>query len=75
MGNVIESVAEYLRRAGRLKANALSARWFAEDQPALSREPMFPLWMKIGAPAAISLLLVTYLILFFLLRNDLNLVR
>jgi type VI secretion system protein ImpK len=72
---VIEGVAEYLRSAGRLKANALAGHWFVDDQPALLREPMFPLWMKIGGCVAVSLLVVTYLILFFLLRNDLNLVR
>src|SRR5215204_917352 len=75
LGNVIAVVAEYLRRAGRLKANAISAHWFATDQPALQSEPTFPLWMKIGGSVAVGLLLVTYLILVFLLRNDLDLVR
>jgi type VI secretion system protein ImpK len=75
LGSVIANVAEYLRRAGRLKANALSAHWFVADQPVLAREPLFTLWMKICAPLAVGVLLVTYLILFFLLRNDLNLVR
>jgi type VI secretion system protein ImpK len=75
LGAAIEQVAEYLRRAGRIKAKSLSAHWFAEDQPALTREPAFPLWMKIGAGVATSMLVVTYLILFLLLRNDLNLVR
>lgn len=72
---VIENVAEYLRRAGRLKSGALSAHWFADDQPELTREQGLPLWIKIGAPVAACLMLLTYAILFFLLRNDLNLVR
>jgi type VI secretion system protein ImpK len=75
LASVIANVAEYLRRAGRLKPNALSAHWLATDQPVLSRDLLLPLWLKISAPLAMSLLLVTYLILFFLLRSDLNLVR
>jgi type VI secretion system protein ImpK len=75
LGSAIANVAEYLRRAGRLKPNALSAHWFVDDQPVLAHEPLFPLWMKICAPLAIGVLVIIYLILFFLLRNDLNLVR
>jgi type VI secretion system protein ImpK len=73
--SVIANAAEYLRRGDRLRANALSANWFATDQPVLSREPLLPLWFKIGAPLAVAMVFVTYLVLFFLLRNDLNLVR
>jgi type VI secretion system protein ImpK len=75
LGSVIANVAEYLRRADRLKANALSAHWFAADQPFLAREPLLPLWMKICGPLALGVLFLTYVVLFFLLRNDLNLVR
>src|SRR5215212_4305781 len=75
LGSVIANVAEYLRRPGRLKPNALSAHWFVTDQPVLAREPLFPLWMKICAPVSVGVLVVIYLVLFFLLRNDLNLVR
>ncbi|HET9711051.1 MAG TPA: type IVB secretion system protein IcmH/DotU [Pyrinomonadaceae bacterium] len=73
--SAIGNVAEYLRRAGRLKPNALSGHWFANDQPVLAREPLFPLWMKISASVGLVFLIVTYLIFFFVLRNDLNLVR
>lgn len=72
---VIASVADCLRRAGRLKANALSARWLATDQPEFPRDPGWPLWMKVGGPAAFAVMVATYLILYFLLRNDLSLVR
>jgi type VI secretion system protein ImpK len=75
LSSAIANVAEYLRGANRLKANALSAHWLATDQPVLTREPLFPLWMKISFPVFFGVLLITYLILFFLLRNDLNLVR
>ena len=72
---VIAEVAEYLRRADRLKAIALSAHWLATDQPSVPRTPTFPWWIKAGVPAALGFLVITYLILFFVLRNDLNLVR
>jgi type VI secretion system protein ImpK len=75
LGTVITNVADYLRRANRLKPNLLSGHWSATDQPTLVREQRLPLWIKIGVPVSIGLLVVTYLILFFVLRNDLNLVR
>jgi type VI secretion system protein ImpK len=72
---VIANVADYLRRADRLKAINLSARWLATDQPTVPRTQTLPWWIKAGVPAALGFLCVTYLILFFVLRNDLNLVR
>jgi len=72
---VIANVADYLRRANRLKPNALSAHWFADDQPILQRDRGLPLFLKIGGPLGLVLLLATYLVLFFLLRNELYLVR
>jgi type VI secretion system protein ImpK len=73
--SVIANVADYLRREGRLKANALSAHGMANDQPELPRDPGLPLWLKVGAPATLGILVVTYVLLLLLLRNDLNLVR
>ena len=61
LGSAIANVAEYLRRAGRLKPNALSAHWFVADQPVLAREPLFPLWMKICAPGFSAGVLVVIL--------------
>src|SRR5215217_3787749 len=71
----IAGVADYLRRAGRLKPLALSAHWMANDQPELPRDRGLPPWVKVAAPGALLLLTVTYLVLYLLLRNDLNLVR
>ena len=72
---VTANVADHLRRVGRLKMNALSAHWLATDQPEFPRDPGLPLWVKVGGPTTLGLLLVTYLVLFLLLRNDLSLVR
>ena len=72
---VTAEVADHLRRAGRLKASALSAHWLANDQPELPRDPGWPLWAKAGGPAALGFFVITYIVLYLLLRNDLNLVR
>ena len=71
----IAGVADYLRRAGRLKPLALSAHWMANDQPELPRDQGLPPWVKVAAPGALLVLIVTYLVLYLLLRTDLQLVR
>lgn len=72
---VVQNVANQLRATGRLKANALSAHWFANDQPPPPRPPGLPLWFKIAGPAFVGLVLFTYVVLYLLLRNDIHVSR
>ncbi len=74
--DVVANVAERLRQIDRLRPIALSAHWQATDQPDVPpEEPLFPRWLKIAAPAALVLMLVTYFVLYLLLQRDLTIVR
>jgi type VI secretion system protein ImpK len=70
--SVIENVAEFLRRANRLRSSALAPHWKVTDQPEPPSDPGLPQWAKIGVSAAVALLVLVYVILSFLLTNDLN---
>ncbi|HEY0077420.1 MAG TPA: type IVB secretion system protein IcmH/DotU [Pyrinomonadaceae bacterium] len=72
---IIRSVAEHLRHVGRLRPNALSARWLAEDQPPPPVSPKLPIWVKIGGPALVAFVLVVYGVLYLLLNNDIHVAR
>jgi type VI secretion system protein ImpK len=73
---VVENVAEKLRQIDRLRPVALSAHWQATDQPEVpAEEPFLPRWFKFAAPAALGLVVVTYVVLYLLLQNELNIVR
>jgi type VI secretion system protein ImpK len=71
----VERVAGALRAAGRLRPNALSAHWQATDQPGPPTDPGLPLWLKAGGVALIALALLTYVVLYLLLRRELDIVR
>ncbi len=66
---IIRSVAERLRRAGRLRPNTLSSHWLQEDQPTVQRPRGLPLWFKIAAPSALGLVMLTYLVLYVVLQR------
>jgi type VI secretion system protein ImpK len=72
---VIRNVAHQLRQVGRLKPNALSAHWLANDQPPPPRTPGIPMWLKIAVPALVGFVLVVYAVLYFLLRNEIQVAR
>ncbi len=72
---VTQNIADQLRRVNRLKAGALSPHGVATDQIELPRDPGLPLWIKIGGPTALGLVLVIYTLLYFLLQRDLNVIR
>jgi type VI secretion system protein ImpK len=72
---VVQNLAGQLRRTGRLKANALSGHWLANDQPPPPRPPGLPLWVKIAGPAFVGFAFVVYVILYVLLRNDIHVAR
>lgn len=59
---VIENVANFLRRARRLQAGALSPHWKVSDQPEPVRDPGMPRWMKIGGSIAVGITLLIYLL-------------
>jgi type VI secretion system protein ImpK len=70
--NLIDKLAEHLRRVGRLRLSLLSPHWKATDQPAPPSAEGFPLWAKISLAVAIGLVIVIYSILSLWLRSDLN---
>jgi type VI secretion system protein ImpK len=72
---IVRSVAEHLRHVGRLRPNALSARWLAEDQPPPPASPKLPIWVKIAGPALVAFVLVVYGVLYLLLNNDIHVAR
>ncbi|HJQ68320.1 MAG TPA: type IVB secretion system protein IcmH/DotU [Blastocatellia bacterium] len=59
---VIASVAEFLRRAGRLQQSALSPHWKVTDQPEPVRDLGSPRWMKIAGGVAIAAVLLIYIL-------------
>jgi type VI secretion system protein ImpK len=69
---LIESIADFLRRRGRLQAAALSPRWQVTDQPQLVAAAGLPGWAKIGGGVTIGLLMLAYLFFNFLLINQLS---
>jgi type VI secretion system protein ImpK len=72
---VVESVAEYLRRANRLRISPLSPHWKVTDQPAVSEKSDLPAWVKIGGGAVLGFAILIYLIFSFLLNSDVNAAR
>jgi type VI secretion system protein ImpK len=73
--STIENVADYLRRAGRLRTGSLSPHWKVQDQPPPPQDPGLPRWVKIGGGLAIGFVLLLYLILMYWVRSDWNGVR
>jgi type VI secretion system protein ImpK len=70
---VIADVADFLRRANRLRAGALSPHWMATDQPELPpEEPWLPHWARVGAPIAVAVVFLLWMLLFALLQRDVN---
>ena len=70
--SIIESVAEYLRRANRLRAGALSPHWKVSDQPVLASAPWLERWVKITGVTSLCALVLIYVILKLFLSSDLK---
>lgn len=68
---VIANISEFLRRAGRLQAGALSPHWQVTDQPVPVKAPRMPLWMKVAGSTGISLVIVIYVLFNYLLIGEL----
>jgi type VI secretion system protein ImpK len=69
--SVIENVADFLRRAGRLEAGALSPHWKVTDQPEPVEDPGLPRWMKIGISVGIGAVLMIYILFNYALIGEL----
>ena len=69
--HTIETVAEFLRRAGRLQAVALSPHWKATDQPEPVRDTGMPGWMKIAGSVAVAAVLLIYILFNSLIISEL----
>lgn len=69
---VIENIADFLRRRGRLQAGVLSPRWQVTDQPQPVSAAGLPRWVKVGGSVAFSLVILVYLFFNFLLINQLT---
>lgn len=72
---VIQDTGERLRKVGRLVEAELSPHWKVVDQPEPPRDPGLPLWVKIGSGVLVGMVIFIYIILYFLLRSDLNAAR
>lgn len=58
---VIETTAEYLRKAGRLQAVELSPHWLVQDQPEPPKKKTLPIWFKISTLSLVVLMILFYL--------------
>jgi type VI secretion system protein ImpK len=67
----IANVAEFLRRAGRLGAGALSPHWKVNDQPGPAQDASVPAWMKVGGGLAFGVMILIYMLFNFLLVSEL----
>lgn len=69
---LIDTIGSQLKRVGRLQETELSPHWKVRDQPEPPRKGGLPLWSKIGAAAGFLMVLLIYLVLFVLLKSDVN---
>jgi type VI secretion system protein ImpK len=68
---VIETVASFLRRAGRLQECALSPHWKVTDQPAPVRDDGMPRWMKIAGSVTVAVVMLIYILFNSLIISEL----
>ena len=70
--SVIENIAGFLRRAGRIQAGPLSPHWKVTDQPEPVADPGVPTWMKAGAVVGSGVVMLIYILLNSLLIGELH---
>jgi type VI secretion system protein ImpK len=70
--SVIENIADFLRRAGRLQMCSLSPHWKVTDQPEPVKDAGLPRWMKVGGAVGLGVVILIYVLLNFLLIGELN---
>ena len=63
---IMQSTANALVKAGKIKPVELSPHWLANDQPEVPKDRGLPTWAKIGAFGGLGLAMITYLIMFLM---------
>lgn len=63
---IMQSTANALVKAGKIKPVELSPHWLANDQPEVPKDRGLPTWAKISAFSGLGLALITYLIMFLM---------
>ncbi len=63
---IMQSTANALVKAGKIKPVELSPHWLANDQPEVPKDRGLPTWAKIGAFGGLGLVMITYLIMFLM---------
>ncbi|MBX7053355.1 MAG: type IVB secretion system protein IcmH/DotU [Pyrinomonadaceae bacterium] len=63
---IMQSTANALVKAGKIKPVELSPHWIANDQPEVPKDRGLPTWAKISAFSGLGLALITYLIMFLM---------
>lgn len=63
---IMQSTANALVKAGKIKPVELSPNWVANDQPKPPEKRGMPVWAKIGALAGLGLGVIVYLIMFLM---------
>ena len=70
--SVIENIADFLRRAGRLQVSPLAPHWRVTDQPEPVKDEGLPRWIKIGGTVGLGVVILIYVLFNFLLISELN---
>lgn len=63
---IMQSTANSLIKAGRIKPVELSPHWLANDQPEPPKKRGMPVWAKIGAFVGLGLAFIIYLVMFLM---------
>ena len=63
---IMQSTANALVKAGKIKPVDLSPNWLANDQPEVPKDRGLPIWAKIGAFGGLGAALIAYLIMFLM---------
>ncbi len=63
---IMQSTANALVKAGKIKPVELSPHWLANDQPKPPEKRGMPVWAKIGAFGGLGLALIVYLVMYLM---------
>ena len=64
--SIMQTTANALVKAGKIKPVELSPNWMANDQPVPPEKRGMPIWAKIGAAGVLGLAVIVYLVMFLL---------
>jgi len=63
---IMQTTANALVKAGRIKPVELSPHWLASDQPEMPKKRGMPTWAKIGAFVGLGFAFIIYLVMFLM---------